>query len=118
MMQNRQMAASLGVAANRVDGLTFALGSGLAGVAGCTLALIGPIGPSMGTFHIVDAFMVVILGGMGQITGAIVAALTIGMLNSIFEFSTNAVMGKVMVFAMIILFLQWKPNGLMQLSKR
>ncbi|MBC8281043.1 MAG: urea ABC transporter permease subunit UrtB [Chloroflexi bacterium] len=118
VMQNRQMAASLGVAANRVDGLTFAWGSGLAGVAGCTLALIGPIGPSMGTFHIVDAFMVVILGGMGQIFGAIVAALTIGMLNSIFEFSTNAVLGKVMVFAMIILFLQWKPNGLMQLSKR
>ncbi|MDA0262983.1 MAG: urea ABC transporter permease subunit UrtB [Chloroflexi bacterium] len=118
VMQNRQMASSLGVAANQVDGLTFALGSGLAGVAGCTLALIGPIGPSMGTFHIVDAFMVVILGGMGQITGAIVAALTIGMLNSIFEFSTNAVLGKVMVFAMIILFLQWKPNGLMQLSKR
>ena len=105
-------------AANRVDGLTFALGSGLAGVAGCTLALIGPIGPSMGTFHIVDAFMVVILGGMGQISGAIVAALTIGMLNSLFEFSTNAVLGKVMIFAMIILFLQWKPNGLMQLSKR
>lgn len=118
VMQNRQMAASLGVAANRVDGLTFALGSGLAGVAGCTLALIGPIGPSMGTFHIVDAFMVVILGGMGQIGGAIVAALTIGMLNSIFEFSTDAVLGKVMVFAMIILFLQWKPSGLMQLRRR
>jgi urea transport system permease protein len=118
VMQNRQMAASLGVATNRVDGLTFALGSGLAGIAGCTLALIGPIGPSMGTFHIVDAFMVVILGGMGQMGGTILAALTIGMLNSIFEFSTTAVVGKVLVFAMVILFLQWKPKGLMQLRGR
>ena len=118
VMQNRQMAASLGVATNRVDSLTFALGSGLAGIAGCTLALIGPIGPSMGTFHIVDAFMVVILGGMGQIAGAILAAVTIGMFNSIFEFATTAVVGKVLVFAMVILFLQWKPRGLMQLRGR
>ena len=118
VMQNRQMAASLGVATNRVDSLTFALGSGLAGIAGCTLALIGPIGPSMGTFHIVDAFMVVILGGMGQIAGAILAALTIGMFNSIFEFATTAVVGKVLVFALVILFLQWKPRGLMQLKGR
>lgn len=118
VMQNRPMAASLGVATNQVDSLTFALGSGLAGVAGCALALLGPIGPSMGTFYIVDAFIVVILGGLGQIPGTILAALIIGMLNSIFEFSTTAVIGKVLVFGMVILFLQWKPRGLMQLRGR
>ena len=118
VMQNRQMAASLGVATNQVDSLTFALGSGLAGVAGCALALLGPIGPSMGTFYIVDAFIVVILGGLGQIPGTILAALIIGMFNSLFEFSTTAVVGKVLVFAMVILFLQWKPRGLMQLRGR
>ena len=118
VMQNRQMAASLGVPTNRVDSLTFTLGSGLAGIAGSALALLGPIGPSMGTFYIVDAFIVVILGGLGQVAGTILAALTIGMFNSIFEFSTTAVLGKVLVFAMVILFLQWKPRGLMQLRGR
>lgn len=118
VMQNRQMASSLGVATNQVDSLTFAMGSGLAGVAGCALALLGPIGPSMGTFYIVDAFIVVILGGLGQIPGTILAALLIGMLNSLFEFSTTAVIGKVLVFALVILFLQWKPKGLMQMRGR
>ena len=118
VMQNRPMASSLGVATNQVDSLTFALGSGLAGVAGCALALLGPIGPSMGTFYIVDAFIVVILGGLGQIPGTILAALLIGMFNSIFEFSTTAVVGKVLVFGLVILFLQWKPKGLLQLRGR
>jgi len=118
VMQNRDMAASLGVATHRVDSLTFALGSGLAGIAGCALALLGPIGPSTGTFYIVDAFMVVILGGLGQILGTLLAAFSIGMLNSLFEFTTSAVVGKVMVFAAVIVFLQWKPRGLMQLRTR
>jgi urea transport system permease protein len=118
VMQNRDMAASLGVATHRVDSLTFALGSGLAGIAGCTLALLGPVGPSTGTFYIVDAFIVVILGGLGHIPGTILAAFIIGMLNSIFEFTTTAVVGKVLVFAMVIVFLQWKPRGLMQLRAR
>ena len=72
----------------------------------------------MGTFYIVDAFIVVILGGLGQIPGTILAALLIGMFNSIFEFSTTAVVGKVLVFGLVILFLQWKPKGLMQLRGR
>ncbi len=118
VMQNRQMAASLGVATNRVDSLTFALGSGMAGIAGAALSLLGPIGPSMGTFYIVDAFIVVILGGLGQIPGTILAAFSIGMFNSIFEFATTAVVGKVLVFGLVILFLQWKPKGLMQLRGR
>ncbi len=113
VMQNRDMAASLGVSTRRVDTLTFALGSGLAGLAGCALTLIGPIGPSLGTFYLVDAFIVVILGGLGQIPGTILAAFVIGMLNTIFEFGTTAVVGKVLVFAMVILFLQWRPAGLM-----
>ena len=113
VMQNRDMAASLGVSTRRVDSLTFALGSGLAGLAGCALTLIGPIGPSLGTFYLVDAFIVVILGGLGQIPGTILAALVIGMLNTVFEFGTTAVVGKVLVFAMVILFLQWRPAGLM-----
>ena len=118
VMQNREMAASLGVSTRRVDSFTFALGSGLAGVAGCALTLIGPIGPSLGTFYIVDAFIVVILGGLGQIPGTIMAALIIGILNTLFEFGTTAVVGKVLVFAMVILFLQWKPAGLMRATGR
>ena len=118
VMQNRDMAASLGVSTRRVDSFTFALGSGLAGVAGCALTLIGPIGPSLGIFYIVDAFIVVILGGLGQIPGTIMAAVIIGMLNTVFEFGTTAVVGKVLVFAMVILFLQWKPAGLMRVKGR
>ena len=118
VMQNRDMAASLGVSTRRVDSLTFALGSGLAGLAGCALTLVGPIGPSLGTFYLVDAFIVVILGGLGQIPGTILAALVIGMLNTLFEFGTTAVVGKVLVFAMVILFLQWRPSGLMKARAR
>lgn len=118
VMQNREMAASLGVSTRRVDNLTFALGSGLAGLAGCALTLIGPIGPSLGTFYIVDAFIVVILGGLGQVPGTILAALIIGMLNTVFEFGTTAVVGKVLVFAMVILFLQWRPEGLVRVRGR
>ncbi len=76
VMQNREVAGALGVVTPRVDMLTFGLASGLAGVAGCALALIGPIGPSLGTYYIVDAFLVVILGGVGQIIGTVVAALS------------------------------------------
>ena len=118
VMQDREMAASLGVATPRVDSITFALGSGLAGIAGCVVALLASIGPSMGLSYIVDAFMVVILGGLGHIPGTILAAFTIGMLNSVFEFSTTAVVGKVLVFVMVIVFLQWRPRGLMQLRTR
>lgn len=112
VMQNREMAACLGVASRRVDALTFALGAGLAGVAGCALTLIGPIGPSIGTYYIVDAFMVVILGGVGRLPGAVLAALLIGMGNTFLEMSTTATLGKVLIFALVIAFLQWKPSGL------
>ncbi len=117
-MQNREIAAALGVATRRVDALTFGLGAGLAGVAGCALALIGPIGPSLGTYYIVDAFMVVVLGGVGRLPGTIAAALLIGMFNTLLELGTTATLGKVLVFVLIIAFLQWKPAGLVALRTR
>ena len=118
VMQNRPMAASLGVATRHVDAATFALGSGLAGVAGCALALIGPIGPSLGTYYIVDAFMVVILGGVGQLFGAVAAAMAIGMFNTAFEFAFTASIGKILVLVLVIAFLQWKPRGFVALRAR
>jgi urea transport system permease protein len=101
-----------------VDATTFALGSGLAGLAGCALTLLGSIGPSLGTYYIVDAFMVVVLGGAGQIAGTILAALVIGSFNTMFELGSTASIGKVLVFVAIIAFLQWKPSGLVALRTR
>lgn len=118
VMQNRSMAAALGVATGRVDAGGFALGSGLAGLAGCALTLIGPIGPAIGTYYIVDAFMVVVLGGVGQLIGTVGAALAIGTLNTAFEFGSSATVGKVLVLVAIIAFLQWKPQGLVALRSR
>ncbi|BDI28198.1 hypothetical protein CCAX7_002490 [Capsulimonas corticalis] len=117
-MQNREMAACLGVASRRVDAGTFALGAGLAGIAGCALTLIGPIGPSLGTNYIVDAFIVVVLGGVGRLPGTILAALIIGVANTLLELGTTASLGKVLVFALVIAFLQWKPKGLVALRGR
>ncbi len=118
VMQNREMANCLGVRSRRVDALTFALGAGLAGIAGCALTLIGPIGPSLGTYYIVDAFMVVVLGGVGRLPGTILAALLIGVGNTFLEFNTTATLGKVLIFLLIIAFLQWKPSGLLALRTR
>ncbi len=118
VMQNREMASCLGLSTGRVDATTFALGSGLAGIAGCALTLLGSIGPTLGTNYIVDAFMVVVLGGVGQIPGTIMAALAIGGFNTAFELGSTASIGKVLVFVMIIAFLQWKPNGLMAARTR
>lgn len=112
VMQNREMAGALGVGTAYVDTMTFALGSGLAGVAGCALALLGPIGPALGTYYIVDAFMVVVLGGVGQLAGAVVAAFSIGGLTTFVEYSTSASLAKVIVFVVVIAFLQWRPSGL------
>lgn len=118
VMQNRNMAGCLGISTRRVDGLTFAIGSGIAGIAGCALTLLGPIGPSIGTYYIVDAFMVVVLGGVGKLVGTVTGALGIGVFNTLFETYTNASIGKVLVFACIVAFLQWKPRGLVALRSR
>jgi len=118
VMQNRSMAQSLGINTRRVDAMTFALGSGLAGIAGCALTLLGSIGPTLGTNYIIDTFMVVVLGGVGRIIGTVTGAGAIGIGNTTFEFFTNASMGKVLVFLMVILFLQWKPQGFFTISSR
>jgi urea transport system permease protein len=118
VMQNREIASVLGVATRRVDVLTFALGAGLAGIAGSALTLLGQIGPQLGTGYIVDAFMVVVLGGVGSLPGTILAAFTIGIFNTFLEMSTTATLGKVLVFVLIIAFLQWRPNGLVAVRSR
>jgi urea transport system permease protein len=117
-MQNRKMAESLGINTRKVDAMTFALGSGMAGIAGCALTLLGSIGPTLGTNYIVDTFMVVVLGGVGRIIGTVAGAGAIGMGNTSFEFFTNASMGKVLVFLVVIIFLQWKPKGFFTINSR
>jgi urea transport system permease protein len=118
VMQNREMAACLGISTRRVDAFTFAIGSGIAGIAGCALTLIGPIGPSIGTYYIVDAFMVVVLGGVGKLVGTVAGALGIGVFNTLFEWWTDASLGKVLVFLCIVAFLQWKPMGMFAVRTR
>jgi urea transport system permease protein len=118
VMQNREVAASLGIATRQVDGITFALGAGLAGIAGAAISLLGQIGPQLGTGYIVDAFMVIVLGGVGSLAGTVLAAFSIGTLNSFLEFYTNATIGKVLVFSTIIFFLQLRPQGLIAVKGR
>ena len=120
VMQNRQLAAVSGVATGRVDQATFFIGSGLAGVAGVALTLIGPVGPTLGSAYIVDAFLVVVAGGLGQLRGAVIAAFALGVLNSFVEFWTanGASFAKVVVFAVIIAFLQIRPQGMFVLRSR
>ena len=116
VMQNRSMAACLGISTRRIDALTFALGTGLAGIGGCALALIGTVDPEVGKTYIVDAFMVVVLGGVGKLVGAVVASLGIGLANKLLEpaigGTAGAIYAKVAVLAIVIWFLQWKPTGL------
>ncbi|GAB3670630.1 urea ABC transporter permease subunit UrtB [Actinocorallia lasiicapitis] len=118
VMQNRELAACSGVVTERVDQLTFFIGSGLAGIAGVALTLIGPIGPTLGTNYIVDAFLVVVAGGLGQLRGAVLAALALGLLNSYAEFWTDASLAKVIVFGSIVAFLQFRPQGMFVLRSR
>jgi len=110
--QNRGMAACLGVRARWVDAGTFALGAGLAGLAGCALTQIGNVGPELGQNYIVDSFMVVVTGGVGKLLGSILAATGIGGLNKIIEPSLGAVFGKVLILILVIVFIQRRPSGL------
>jgi urea transport system permease protein len=118
VMQNRDMSACMGIKTRKVDSLTFAIGSGIAGVAGCAVSLLGSIGPSTGQNYIVDAFMVVVLGGVGSLSGTIAGALMIGLTNPLFEYVTTSSMGKVIVFTLVIIFLQRKPSGLFAIKTR
>ena len=116
VMQNRAMASCLGVSTRRIDAVTFALGTALAGVAGCALALIGTVDPEVGKTYIVDSFMVVVLGGVGKLLGTVVASFTIGISNKLLEPAIGgtaaAVYAKVAVLLIVIWFLQWRPTGL------
>jgi len=116
--QNRNMSACLGIPTRRVDAYTFAFGSGLAGIAGCALTLVGNVEPGLGQNYIVDSFMVVVAGGVGKLAGTIVAAMGIGSLNKLLEPSFGAVYGKVLILVFVILFLQWRPAGLFAMKGR
>jgi urea transport system permease protein len=116
--QNRSMSACLGIPTRKIDAYTFAFGSGLAGIAGWALTLIGNVEPGLGQNYIVDSFMVVVTGGVGKLAGTIVASLGIGGLNKLLEPSLGAVYGKVCILVLVILFLQWRPSGLFAIKGR
>jgi urea transport system permease protein len=112
VMQNRAMASCVGVRTDRVNMMTFGFGSGLAGLAGACLSQIGNVGPSLGQNYIIDCFMVVVLGGVGNLPGTVSASLGVGVTDQILQPWLGAVLGKITVLAAIILFLQWRPAGL------
>ncbi|ABI55544.1 urea ABC transporter permease subunit UrtB [Alkalilimnicola ehrlichii MLHE-1] len=118
VMQNREMAAALGVSANRVDMWTFAAGAGVAGLGGVALSQIVNVGPQLGQAYIVDSFMVVVLGGVGNVMGSVVSALGMGVFSKFLEPVTGAVMAKILLFTAIILFIQWRPQGIFALKGR
>lgn len=110
--QNRAMARSMGIRATRVDILTFALGSGVAGLAGVALSQLTNVGPNLGQNYIIDSFMVVVFGGVGNLWGTLVAGLSLGVINQVLEPWAGAVMAKIIVLVFIILFIQKRPRGL------
>ena len=113
VMQNRSMAACMGVRTDRVNMMTFGFGSGLAGLAGAFLSQIDNVGPGLGQKYIVDAFMTVVVGGVGKLTGTVVSALGIGVADqSLQQILLSPVLGKILVLVAIILFLQWRPSGI------
>ncbi|GEA88180.1 urea ABC transporter permease subunit UrtB [Cellulomonas cellasea] len=117
-VQNRDLAETSGISTRATDRLTFFVGSGIAGVAGVALTLLGSIGPTLGTAYIVDAFLVVVAGGIGQLKGTVIAAFSLGLLQATFEYSTTASIAKVLLFVVIVAFLQVRPQGLVSLRTR
>ena len=116
--QNRAMANSMGIRSNWVDALTFGLGSGIAGIAGVALSQITNVGPNLGQSYIIDSFMVVVFGGVGNLMGTFIGAMSLGIVNKFLEPVTGAVIGKIIVLVFIILFIQWRPRGLFALKGR
>jgi urea transport system permease protein len=116
--QNRRMAASMGIATSRVDALTFGLGSGIAGIAGVALSQIDNVSPNLGQSYIIDSFMVVVFGGVGNLWGTLVGAFTLGIANKFMEPVAGAVLGKIAILVLIILFIQKRPRGLFALKGR
>ncbi|MFG2312412.1 urea ABC transporter permease subunit UrtB [Streptomyces sp. NPDC048566] len=118
VVQNRDLAEVSGISTARVDRTAFFIGSGLAGVAGVALTLVGPIGPTMGTNVIIDAFLVIVVGGIGRLRGSVIVAFALGVLQSVLEYSTTVSVAKVLVLVAIVAFLQWRPQGLYTLRTR
>src|SRR5579883_1114824 len=116
--QNRRMAASMGIATSRVDALTFGLGSGVAGIAGVALSQIDNVSPNLGQSYIIDSFMVVVFGGVGNLWGTLVGAFSLGIANKFLEPVAGAVLGKIAILVLIILFIQKRPRGLFALKGR
>ncbi len=116
--QNRRMAASMGIATSRVDALTFGLGSGIAGIAGVALSQIDNVSPNLGQSYIIDSFMVVVFGGVGNLWGTLIGALSLGMANKFLEPVAGAVLAKIAILVLIILFIQKRPRGLFALKGR
>ena len=116
--QNRRMASSMGIDTNRIDAMAFGLGSGIAGMAGVALSQIDNVSPNLGQSYIIDSFMVVVFGGVGNLWGTLVAALTLGVANKFLEPIAGAVLGKILLLVFIILFIQKRPRGLFALKGR
>jgi urea transport system permease protein len=116
--QNRPIASCMGVNTARIDTYAFALGSGIAGLAGCALSQVGNVGPDLGQGYIVDSFMVVVLGGVGQLAGTVYAAMGLGILNKFLEGWTGAVLAKIAVLVFIIIFIQKRPQGIFAMKGR
>ena len=116
--QNRIMAGCVGVPTARVDTWAFGLVTGIAGLAGCALSQLGNVGPDLGQGYIVDSFMVVVFGGVGQLAGTVYAALVLGMANKFLESFSGAVIGKIVVLVFIIFFIQRRPQGLFAVHGR
>jgi urea transport system permease protein len=112
------MASSMGIRTPWVDALTFGLGSGIAGMAGVALSQIDNVSPNLGQNYIIDSFMVVVFGGVGNLWGTLVGALTLGIANKFLEPYAGAVLGKILVLVFIILFIQRRPRGLFALKGR
>jgi urea transport system permease protein len=116
--QNRRMAASMGIRTGSIDALTFGLGSGIAGMAGVALSQIDNVSPNLGQSYIIDSFMVVVFGGVGNLWGTLVGAMSIGLFNKFLEASVGAVMAKILILVLVILFIQKRPRGLFALKGR
>lgn len=116
--QNRVMAQCVGVPTRSTDTMAFALGAGLAGLAGCALSQVGNVGPDLGQSYIVDSFLVVVVGGVGQLAGAVIAALGLGIFNKVLEGMTGAVIAKIVLLVAVIVFIQKRPQGIFALRGR
>jgi urea transport system permease protein len=116
--QNRRMASAMGIRTPFVDAMTFGLGSGIAGLAGVALSQIDNVSPNLGQNYIIDSFMVVVFGGVGNLWGTLVGALTLGIANKFLEPYAGAVMAKILILVLIILFIQRRPRGLFALKGR